>query len=59
MSGFRDLLALVLGWKASRSLRSYYRVDAGQVHVPGIQQGTQRAAGLIHTSGSIAGQIHG
>lgn len=59
MGGFRDLLAWLLAWKASRSLGEYYRVAAGHVHSCGSQQRLGRAAGQIHTSGTVAGQIDG
>ena len=59
MAGFRDLWALLLGWKSSRPLRSAYYLAFGQVHVTGVGHGPDRPAAAIHSSGPKAGQIHG
>ncbi len=54
MGGFRDLLALLVGWKsASRGDDPPYRTVAGQVYVAGGR------AGEVFTNGPVAGQIHG
>jgi len=59
MSGFRDLLALMLGWKTSSPKWPGWRVAAGQVHAGGADQRGGRPAGQLHTSGTTAGQVYG
>lgn len=64
MGGFRDLLALLLGWKsAGPGGDSPYHVAAGQVWHTGATAGehyvTGQRAGQAFTTGQVAGQIHG
>jgi hypothetical protein len=59
MSTWRDLMALVLGWKTSPSAESSRYTAAGQVHVAGVECGNGRPAGQVHSSGPLRGQIHG
>ena len=64
MAGFRDLLALLLGWKSSSpGAEPPYRTAAGQVWHTGAVAGghhvTGQKAGLVFTPGPVAGQIHG
>ncbi|NQT15768.1 MAG: hypothetical protein HQ582_23625 [Planctomycetes bacterium] len=54
MGGFRDLLAMLLGWKsAAMGDDPPYRTAAGQIYVTG------QRAGQVFTNGPVAGQIHG
>jgi hypothetical protein len=63
MGGFRDLLALLLGWKSARTAVAPFRVVCGQVWHPGALVGRPylagQQAGHAHTDGKTAGQIHG
>lgn len=64
MGGFRDLLALVLGWKsAAPGDDPPYRTVAGRVWQTGAARGqidvTGLRAGQVFISGPVAGEIHG
>ena len=64
MGGFRDLLALVLGWKSAHvGGNPPYHAAAGRVWHTGAQAGGQHVAGQragqVFTNGPLAGQIHG
>ncbi|OHB83810.1 MAG: hypothetical protein A2V98_19925 [Planctomycetes bacterium RBG_16_64_12] len=64
MGGFRDLLALLLGWKsASPGADPPYRAAVGRVWRTGAQAGRPyvagQRAGRVFTTGPLAGQIHG
>ena len=64
MAGFRDLLALLLGWKStSVSTEPPYRTAAGQVWHTGAAVGrhhvTGQRAGQAFITGRVTGQIHG
>jgi len=64
MAGFRDLLALLLGWKStSLGTEPPYRSVAGHVWHTGAAAGghhvTGQRAGRAFTPGRVAGQIHG
>ena len=64
MGGFRDLLALLLGWQsANRGDDPPYRTVAGRVWHTGAAVGqvdvTGRRAGQVFTTGPVAGEIHG
>ena len=64
MGGFRDLLALLIGWKSARTGgQPPFRTAAGQVWHTGAATGrtfvTGQKAGRTYTNGQVAGQIHG
>jgi len=64
MGGFRDLVALLIGWKsAAAGPPPSFETVAGRVWHSGAAAGrsfiTGPRAGQVHTSGPIAGQIHG
>lgn len=59
MSGFFDLLALLLGWKsAPAEARPPYRAAAGRVWVPGADAPGGTLAATAFTSGAAAGRTH-
>jgi hypothetical protein len=64
MGGFRDLLALLLGWKSTTpGTEPPYRTVARQVWHTGAAVGghhvTGQRAGQALITGRVAGQIHG
>ena len=64
MGGFRDLLALLLGWRSADSgADPPYRTIVGNLWhtgaAAGQHQGTGQRAGQIHSSSKTAGQING
>jgi len=64
MGGFRDLLALVCGWKSAPPAppRSYVTAAGRVWHTGAAAAGSFVAGprgGQVHTSGKVAGQIHG